>query len=264
MNLSSERYVDQSSVYVCRNKVIQLQFDRSIQESAFTRYSLRVIDKPAFEAAPMNRRRAWRNRRFSGLVHYLWEMAVEAGAIGASTKKGKLFGSFGEQSVICFPANTIFNERFIHIGRNTMIGPDCTLSAGMVPGQQCLSDRIVTIGNRCLIGKGTGIVGHFSIEIGDDVWTGHNVYITDQNHGYEDITRPISVQTMPEKSVRIGNGSWLGYGTVVLPGADIGEHVVIGANSVVTGTIPSFSVAVGSPAKVIRRYENGVWETVGS
>jgi len=94
------------------------------------------------------------------------------------------------------------------------------------------------------------------------VWTGHNVYITDQNHGYEDISRPISVQTMPEKSVRIGNGSWLGYGTVVLPGSDIGEHVVIGANSVVTGTIPSFSVAVGSPAKVVRRYVNGAWEPV--
>ena len=120
----------------------------------------------------------------------------------------------------------------------------------------------MTIGNRCLIGKGTGIVGHFSIEIGDDVWTGHNVYITDQNHGYEDISRPISVQTMPEKAVRIGNGSWLGYGTVVLPGADIGEHVVIGANSVVTGTIPSFSVAVGSPAKVVRRYIKGAWEPV--
>ena len=238
------------------------QFCSPFKKCPGCRYSLRVIDQPAFEAQPLGRWRAWRNRRFSGLVHYLWEMAIESGAIGGSTKKGKLFGSFGEQSVICFPANTIFNERFIHIGRNTMIGPDCTLSAGMVPGQQCLSDRIVTIGNRCLIGKGSGIVGHFSIEIGDDVWTGHNVYITDQNHGYEDISRPISVQTMPEKAVRIGNGSWLGYGTVVLPGADIGEHVVIGANSVVTGTIPSFSVAVGSPAKVVRRYVNGAWEPV--
>jgi len=94
------------------------------------------------------------------------------------------------------------------------------------------------------------------------VWTGHNVYITDQNHGYEDVDRPISVQTMPEKPVRIGRGSWLGYGTVVLPGSDIGEHVVVGANSVVTGVIPSFSVAVGSPARVVRRFENGEWKSV--
>jgi acetyltransferase-like isoleucine patch superfamily enzyme len=164
--------------------------------------------------------------------------------------------------VICFPVNTLYNENYIRIGRDTMIGPQCTLSAGMMPGQKCLTDPVVTIGDRCLIGKGSGIVGHFSIEIGDDVWTGHNVYITDQNHGYEDVDRPISVQTMPEKPVRIGRGSWLGYGTVVLPGSDIGEHVVIGANSVVTGAIPSFSVAVGSPARVVRRFENGEWKSV--
>lgn len=184
---------------------------------------------------------------------------MEAGAIGPQSPKGRRFGSFGAGSVICFPTNTIFNERFIRIGRDTMIGPQCTLSAGMIPGQACISDPVVSIGDRCLIGKGSGIVGHFSIEIGDDVWTGHHVYITDQNHGYLDVDRPVSVQVMPERPVRIGRGSWLGHGSVILPGAEIGEHVVVGANSVVTGVIPSFSVAVGSPARVIRRYVNGSW-----
>ena len=69
----------------------------------------------------------------------------------------------------------------------------------MVPGQQCVSDPVVRIGDRCLIGKGSGIVGHFSIDIGDDVWTGHHVYVTDQNHGYEDIDVPISRQVQPER-----------------------------------------------------------------
>jgi acetyltransferase-like isoleucine patch superfamily enzyme len=64
-----------------------------------------------------------------------------------------------------------------------LIGPDISLSAGMVPGQKCITSPVVTIGDRCLIGRGSGIVGHFSIEIGNDVWTGHNVYITYQNHG---------------------------------------------------------------------------------
>ena len=205
----------------------------------------------------MSKSRAFRNRFVARFVHYLWEMAIEAGAIGATTRRGQKFGSFGQQSVICFPPNTIFNENFIHIGRNTMIGPQCTLSAGMVPGQQCISDRIVTIGDRCLIGKGSGIVGHFSIEIGDDVWTGHNVYITDQNHGYEDVSRPISQQSQPERAVRIGKGSWIGHGSVILPGSNIGEHVVIGAQSVVSGVIPDHSVAVGSPARVIKQYRDG-------
>ena len=190
-------------------------------------------------------------------VRHVWAWVCRVGAIGPHDAAGRQFGRFGEDSIICFPPNTIFNERYIHIGSGTMIGPQVTLSAGMMPGQDCLTDPVVRIGDRCLIGKGCGIVGHFSIDIGDDVWTGHNVYITDQNHGYEDITRPISQQTQPERAVSIGAGSWLGYGTVVLPGARIGAHVTIGANSVVTGEIPDRSVAVGVPAKVIRRYEEG-------
>ena len=157
---------------------------------------------------------------------------------------------------------TIFNEQYIHVGANTLIGPDISLSAGMVPGQKCITYPVVTIGDRCLIGRGSGIVGHFSIEIGNDVWTGHNVYITDQNHGYEDVTRPISQQSQPERAVKIGDGSWLGYGSVVLPGVTIGEHCVIGANSVVTHDVPSFSVAVGVPARVIKQYVDGSWVTV--
>jgi len=157
---------------------------------------------------------------------------------------------------------TIFNEQYIHIGENTLIGPDISLSAGMVPGQECITNPVVTIGDRCLIGRGSGIVGHFSIDIGDDVWTGHNVYITDQNHGYEDVSLPISKQSQPERAVKIGSGSWLGYGSVVLPGVTIGEHCVIGANSVVTRDVPSYSVAVGVPARVIKRYLNGSWVEV--
>jgi acetyltransferase-like isoleucine patch superfamily enzyme len=158
--------------------------------------------------------------------------------------------------VICFPPTAIVNERYIHIGAGTMIGPQVSLSAGMVPGQRCLSDRVVGIGDRCLIGKGSGIVGHLSIEIGDDVWTGHHVYITDQNHGYEDLDLPDLRQVMPERP-----GGWA---TVVArlrhrrpAGPRIGRHVVVGANSVVVGDLPDRCVAVGAPARVIRRYVEG-------
>jgi acetyltransferase-like isoleucine patch superfamily enzyme len=182
----------------------------------------------------------------------LWEAAVELGAIGPDTRRGRRFGAMGANSVICFPANAIFNEQYIHIGAGTMFGPQATLSAGMVPGQAMISDPVIAVGDRCLFGKGSAIVGHLSITVGDDVWTGHHVYITDQNHGYEDLTLPVSRQAMPERPVVIGDGSWLGHGTVVLPGAQIGRHVVIGANSVVTGTIPDFTVAAGAPARVIK------------
>jgi acetyltransferase-like isoleucine patch superfamily enzyme len=190
--------------------------------------------------------------RVGDAVAWCWDRLSVIASVGPKSRRGRRFGAFGEGSIICFPATSLMNERFIEIGENTMIGPHVALSAGMAPGQECLSQPVVRIGDRCLIGRGSGIVGHFSIDIGDDVWTGHHVYITDQNHGYDNVDIPISKQSMPEKPVRIGSGSWLGHGTVVLPGADIGEHVVIGANSVVTGSIPSFSVAVGAPARVVK------------
>jgi len=197
--------------------------------------------------------------RIVATLYVKWSNWISLHAsISPRTKAGRRFLSFGEGSLIMWKPTTIFNERYISVGRDTLIGPGVALSAGMVPGQECLTSPVVEIGDRCLIGKGSGIVGHFSIIIGDDVWTGHHVYITDQNHGYTDLTRPISQQSQPERPVVIGNGSWLGHGTIVLPGVTIGDHVVIGANSVVTRDIPSFSVAVGSPAKVVRKYEEGV------
>jgi acetyltransferase-like isoleucine patch superfamily enzyme len=202
----------------------------------------------------MRRRRLsnWRSEALSKL----WKWISINAAIGPTSVRGKRFGSFGEGSIILFPTTTIFNENYIHIGVNTMIGEHVALSAGMMPGQKCMTNPVVKIGDRCLIGRGSGIVGHLSIDIGNDVWTGHHVYITDQSHGYEDVSRPISEQSQPERAVTIGDGSWLGHGVVVLPGAKIGKHVAVGANSVVTGELPDFCVAVGSPARVIKQYTN--------
>jgi acetyltransferase-like isoleucine patch superfamily enzyme len=190
-------------------------------------------------------------------AHAAWEWLSLHGSIGPNTMRGKNFGAFGDNSIICFPQTTIFNERYIHIGKDTMIGTHVALSAGMVPGQQCLTNPVVRIGDRCLIGRGSGIVGHLAIDIGNDVWTGHHVYITDQNHGYERTDVPISLQTQPEEAVVIGDGSWIGAGSVILPGANIGKHVAIGANSVVNGDIPDYSVAVGAPARVVKRFSQG-------
>ena len=190
-------------------------------------------------------------------IRWSWDQVVSVGAIGPRAPVAHRFGSFGAGSIICFPSQTIVNEQSIHIGAGTTIAPYVALSAGWGPGHPDLPDRVVTIGDRCLIGRGSTVIGHQSIEIGDDVWTGHYVHITDMNHGYDLVDRPISVQNQPEEPVSIGEGSWLGHGVVVLPGARIGRHVVVGANSVVTGEIPDFSVAVGVPARVIRSFVDG-------
>ena len=214
-----------------------------------------MLTRPPVPDTFVQRCRTGAKRAAGEAVIRAWEAAVELGAIGPDTRRGRRFGRFGPDSVICFPPNAIFNERYVHIGSGTLLGPQITLSAGMVPGQRMVSDPVISVGDRCLIGKGSGIVGHLGITVGNDVWTGHHVYITDQNHGYGDLTLPISRQVMPERAVSIGDGSWLGHGTVVLPGASIGRHVVIGANSVVTGEIPDNCVAAGAPARVIRRLD---------
>ena len=86
-----------------------------------------------------------------------------------------------------------------------------------------------------MIGRGSHIVAHHSIVIGDDVFTGPYVYITDQNHGYADPDMPIGRQWPSNTAVSIGPGTWLGAGVIVLPGARIGRNVVVAAGSVVRG-----------------------------
>jgi len=191
----------------------------------------------------------------SELVRWGLAMARKFGAIGPRSRVAGRFGTFGEGTIICFPAESIVNESAIHLGSSTVINAGVVLSAGWMPDQPDLPARVVTIGDRCLIGSGSTIVGHQSITIGDDVWTGHNVHITDMNHGYVELDVPISRQHQPEAPVVIGDGSWLGHHVVVLPGATIGRHVAVGAGSVVRGTLPDYCVAAGVPARVIRRYD---------
>jgi len=180
--------------------------------------------------------------------------------IGPTSREGRRFGRFGIGSAIGWPTGAGFGEEWIWIGEDTMISSYVTLSAGMGPNQEMLTNPVVKIGDRCLIGRGSSIIGHWSIEIGDDVFTGMNVYITDQNHGYENLEEPIGTQTPHEEAVSIGEGSWIGSGAVILPGSTIGKHVVVGANSVVTGDIPDNSVVVGAPGRVIRQHDGSSWQ----
>ena len=195
-----------------------------------------------------------------GIVRMTSELFTRMAVIGPKDIRAKRFGKFGQGSSISWPTGSGFGEKWIWIGKDVLIAAHVTLSAGMGPGQEMVTNPVVRIGDRCLIGRGTSIIGHLAIEIGSDVFTGMNVYITDQNHGYKELDIPIGKQLPNEQAVEIGKGSWIGSGAIILPGSKIGEHVVIGANSVVTGEIPSHSVAVGSPARVVRQYDGNSWE----
>lgn len=195
------------------------------------------------------RARAWVLDR----LHAHWDEVGVRASIHEGSARARRFGGFGPGALICFPWVALFGEQAIHLGAGSIIGPMGSLSAGMVPGQPLLSDRVLVVGERCVIGRGVSIVAHHRVELGDEVYTGPNVYITDQNHGLGDLTTAIGRQApAPERPVRIGSGSWLGAGCVVLPGSRIGRGVAVGAGSVVHGALPDHCVAVGSPARVVR------------
>ncbi len=178
-----------------------------------------------------------------------------AGTITARTAAGRKFAAFGPNSLIAFPTGSIYGERWIEVGDRTMFAEQVSVCVGLGPGHDLGPDSVLRIGNGCVIGRGSHIVAHYSIDIGDDVYTGPYVYITDQNHSYSDPDVPIGRQWPVNAKVRIGSGSWLGTGVIVLPGTVIGKNVVVAAGSVVRGEIGDRCVVAGVPARVIKRYD---------
>ena len=122
----------------------------------------------------------------------------------------------------------------------------------------------LNIGSLVCIGRYSCIGCADQITIDDHVYLAPFVHITDRNHDYHDVKLKIWQQPIQTGHIHIGAGSWLGYGAQVMPGVNIGKHCVIGAGSIVTTDIPDYSVAVGIPAKVIKRYnfKSKTWEKV--
>jgi acetyltransferase-like isoleucine patch superfamily enzyme len=171
------------------------------------------------------------------------------------------FFYFGSGAALLSPQGVIYNERYLSIGDETMIGPNVCLTAGVSAEQEMLRAPVVTIGRKCIIGRGSHIIGHWSIELGDEIQTGPYVYITDQNHSYENPDQPVGWQTPTEAAVRIGSGSWLGANVVILPGTVLGRNTTVAAGAVVRGTFPDHVVLGGVPAKVLRHFTvDGGWQ----
>jgi acetyltransferase-like isoleucine patch superfamily enzyme len=193
----------------------------------------------------------------AGLIHRAWEWVTAVGMIGPDDRAGRRFRAFGRASGIAFPPGAVYGQRWITIGAGTMIGPHVSMAVGMPTEVLDENDPVViVIGDRCNVGRGTSLVGRVGIEIGDDVTIGPDVYITDHNHTYDDPAVPIAMQYPTAAPVRIGAGSWLAAGAIVLPGTTIGRNVTVAAGAVVRGDVPDHAVVAGVPAKVVRRYDS--------
>jgi len=144
-----------------------------------------------------------------------------------------------------------FNE--FNLGQKSVIEDFSTINNGV---------GNVHIGDRTIIGLGNTIIG--PVTIGNDVMFAQNVVVSAMNHGYEDITIPPSRQKDIIKLISIEDEVWIGANCVVTIGVTIGKHSIIGAGSVVTKDVPPYSIAVGNPAKVIKKYnsQTATWERV--
>ncbi len=155
------------------------------------------------------------------------------------------------------------DERIV-IGKNTFIGTGSELAAYCSHFKRHLDSHLI-IGNHVRITSKCRITCAGTIRIGNDALFAPDVFITDHNHGMDpEAPGGYSPQEITISNVTIGEGVWLGQRVCVLPGVTIGDHSIIGANSVVTHDIPGFSIAVGAPARVIKKWskERKCWETV--
>ena len=197
----------------------------------------------------------WWRRWSVRTVHAGWEWVRRRGMLTAEQPGPYRFGHFGQGSVIAFPPGTIFGESAISIGEGSLVGEWACLTAGAVPGQDLLGLIVLRIGRGSSIGRGSMVIAHESIDIGDDVFVAPNCYITDQNHSYTDLDTPIGRQWPRNNPVVIGDGCWLGTRCVILPGTRLGRNVAVAAGSVVRGEFPDHCVIGGSPARILRRYD---------
>lgn len=152
----------------------------------------------------------------------------------------------------------IEGAKYISLGNNIRTKPRLHLAA--IDKHNGLNfNPEIKIGNDVSINYDVHIACVDTVEIGEGSLLGSKVFITDHFHGdttYESMHIPPSKRLLTSKGqVVIEENVWIGEGVVIMPGVTIGNNSVIGANAVVTRNIPAFSVAVGNPAKVIKRFE---------
>jgi acetyltransferase-like isoleucine patch superfamily enzyme len=141
-------------------------------------------------------------------------------------------------------------EGRLEIGTNTLLEPGVWITAP-APAR-------VRIGAGSFLNLGVTVAALELVEIGDHCMFANGCFITDADHRFDDLHRPVTWQGFTSKGpTRVGDNVWCGANVVITSGVTVGERCVIGANSVVTVDIPPRSIAAGAPARVLKTIDSG-------
>lgn len=171
--------------------------------------------------------------------------------------------------IIRFPI-TIRGRKLISFNTGFTTGKYCRLEAFKTSGSKDNSPKI-KFGTNVQMNDNVHICALESVDIGNDVLMASHIFISDCSHGCykgceEDSNPNISPINRPYlvSAVKIGDKTWIGDGSIIMPGVTIGKGCVIGAHSIVNKDIPDNSIAVGSPAKIIKQYSSEVGRWIKS
>lgn len=189
-------------------------------------------------------------RRLSAGFLRVYRLSGRARGKAFSLLVARAFAGFGARTVLQPPIRLVGEGR-ISVGSDVFVGAGSWLQVlGGDKGEVALT-----------IGEGSSIAGNCvlsaasSIRLGKKVLVARGVYVSDHIHAYTNPSQAILDQGIDRvEAVEIGDGAWLGENVVVCPGVRIGRGAVIGANAVVLEDVPDHALAVGIPAKVVRRF----------
>jgi len=165
---------------------------------------------------------------------------------------------------LCQPAN-------IHLGRHVYLDHGVYLHAcpqGIFIGDETfvmhgselhvynfrgLPQSGIWVGRNSFVGEFCLIRGQGGVHVGDAVLLAPRVQMLAVNHLFDDLSRPVIQQGITARGIVVEDGAWIGAGAILLDGVRVGEGAVVGAGAVVTGNVPPHTLAVGVPARVVRR-----------
>ena len=149
---------------------------------------------------------------------------------------------------------------FIGPGCQLEVGSDAVLELGRWSwiGHRCkirCHEGTVSLGAKSVMGQECTISAFQHVSIGRECVIADRAMLIDFDHGVVEVDKPIRLQGIYKRDVRVGHNVWIGYGACVLRGSSIGDNAIIGSNSVVTHDVPANAVVGGVPARLIRMRE---------